>query len=134
MSAGPLLARGRRAARRDMTDMCTISRRSAGVTNTTTGAVEAVVVEIYAGCCKVQEPLTGGDGTESPVAAADVRLLGLILALPVPDSAGVRAGDEVVITAARNDLDLVGRVYSVTGESAKTAATARRLRMQEVTG
>jgi hypothetical protein len=134
MALGPLLAQGRQAARRHMTDACLITRESGGTTNTSTGVVTPDVETIYEGVCQMQEPVAGKDGTETELGAAEVRLLGTVLKLPVLDSPGIRAGDRVVMTAASNDPDLVGRVYTVTGEAAKTAATARRLLVKEVTG
>lgn len=134
MSRGSVLAAARRAAGRSMRDTCTITRSTTATTDTATGIVTRTPETVYEGRCRVQRTPVGGDGSEDQVAAADVLMLSTQLHLPVSTSLDVRAGDVVTVTAAVNDLDLIGRVYTVTGEAAKSEASARRLFLQEVTG
>jgi hypothetical protein len=136
MSRGSALAGGRRAARRGARDSCRITRTTTAVTNTTTGVVTRPESVIYEGRCRVQQSSIGGSGSEESIGAADVRLVSTQLQLPVAESARVQDGDRVTITAVSpgTDSDLVGRVYTVTGEAAKSDATSRRLALKEVTG
>lgn len=143
---GPALAAGRALATGQMRDRCTITRQATATTDTTTGQVTYNAEVIYGpglpaehpgaeGRCRIQQSQTSsGPGSEQTLAAADVRMVSVTLQLPVLASEGVQAGDLVTVTAAAHDPDLVGRTYTVTGESAKTAASSRRLAITEVTG
>jgi hypothetical protein len=119
-----------------MRDSCLITRSSTAVTNTTTGAVTRTPTVVYEGRCRVQQSSIGGSGSEESIGAADVRLVSTQLQLPVTASIGIQDGDRVTITAVNpgTDPDLVGRVYTVTGEAAKSDNTSRRLALKEATG
>lgn len=121
-----------------MTDSCLITRSTTATTNPVTGVVTRNPATIYEGRCRLQQSSTGtgGSGSEETIGAADVRLVSTELQLPVAASTGIQDGDRVTITAASTDTDpdLVGRVYTVTGEAAKSDATSRRLALKEVTG
>jgi hypothetical protein len=119
-----------------MRDACLITRSTTATTDPVTGVVTRNPATIYEGRCRVQQSKVGGDGSEETIGAADVRLISTQLQLPVATSTGIQDGDRVTITAVSigTDPDLVGRVYTVTGEAAKSDATSRRLALKEVTG
>jgi hypothetical protein len=54
------------------------------------------------------------------------------LQLPVEGTGGLKIDDRVTITASLNDADLVGRVFTITGESRKSHATTRKLPLLEI--
>jgi hypothetical protein len=66
------------------------------------------------------------------VAEAALRLASSELQLPVVGTEGLRIDDRVTITACLNDADLVGRKFTLTGESRKSNATTRKLPLLEV--
>lgn len=117
-----------------MTDTCTITRATASTTNTTTGAVTPTTTQVYAGVCRIQQSNRGANSATRDSGPAVVLIVVSELHLPVAASAGIRAGDIATITASVNDADLVGRRLSISAESAKTDATARRFGVEEVTG
>jgi hypothetical protein len=131
MTVTSALARGRRAAEALMADTCTIRRRTGQTTDPLTGQVTPVWTSVYSGVCRVQQARTQGARTDA--GETSVMLMRQELHLPVSTSADVRRGDEVTITASVNDADLVGRVYLVRDEAAKSLATARRLGIEETT-
>ena len=132
VNAAPALARGRAAAESLMADTCTVRHRTGESTNTTTGVVTPSWTTVYTGRCKVQQSTLGAASEPRDPGEASVRLVAYTVHLPVATSAGIRDGDEITITAAAYDPDLVGRVFTVLGTMRKTAATARRLQVQEI--
>jgi hypothetical protein len=60
-------------------------------------------------------------------------LLRLEVQLPMTVT-GLEVGDEITITAAARDADLVGRVFRIHDLAHKTDATARRVQCIERTG
>jgi hypothetical protein len=54
--------------------------------------------------------------------------------LPVVGTEGLKVGDEVLMTAAVHDADLVGRTFLVHDLAHKSEATARRVSCTEKTG
>lgn len=58
----------------------------------------------------------------------------LVLSLPVVGSEGVAAGMTVTYLTAVHDTALVDRVFGIVGPHHETAATSRRLLVNEVTG
>jgi hypothetical protein len=119
----------RRAAENRMVDQCTIRRQAGLVTDPVSGDVSPGYETIYQGKCKVQtftnrELMKNGGEHEFIVQRYEVQ---------VPVSVvGVRINDEAVIDASANDADLVGRAYRVVGLMNKSAATARRLGVEEM--
>jgi hypothetical protein len=132
VNAAPALARGRAAAESLMVDTCTIRHRTGETTDTTTGVVTPTTTTVYTGRCKVQQSTLGAASEPRDPGEASVRLVAYAVHLPVATSTGIRDGDEITITAAGHDPDLVGKVFTVLGTMAKTYATARRLQVQEV--
>ena len=131
MSLESVLARGRAAAERLMTDTCVIRRKTGTVTDPGTGKITPVYAQVYAGKCRVQQASANpGDTTAGD---AELLMVPRVLSLPVSSSPGVRAGDEVAMTGSQYDPDLATRRFVIRGEFAKSHATARRLGIEEVT-
>lgn len=132
MSRASALARGQAIAELSMVDACTIRR----VTGTTTDQVTGVCTKSYlnpnpySGKCRVQATLARSQPHE--VGEDFVLLLRLQLQLPVAVT-GLTVGDEVTITAAVHDQDLVGRVFLVRDLMHKSDPTARRVDITERT-
>lgn len=131
MSVASLLARGRAAAERLMTDECVIETVTGSTTDLETGEVIDTVAQVYAGRCRVQQAAPAA--SEERVGEAELLMLARVLQLPVEGSAGVRAGQRVRITACQHDPDLVGRRFVVRAEFAKSHATSRRVGIEEAT-
>lgn len=131
MTRATALARGRAAAEISMVDSCTIRRTTAVVTNPDTGATTPTYSALYAGKCRIQQP----QAIARPHDVGENYLLiaRLEIQLPVAGTAGLLVGDEVTITAATRDPDLVGRVFLVQELPRKTDATARRVSVIERT-
>ncbi len=133
MSRATVLARGRRAAEAGMTDTCTIRRVTGQTTDEVTGAVTPTYLspDPYTGRCRVQQAQAQA---EQHTAGQDYQLL-LHLEVQLPISVtGLQVGDEVTVTAAVHDPDLVGRVFLIRDLMHKSAATARRVSVLEKTG
>jgi hypothetical protein len=120
-----------------MVDTCIITRAGTGkgAFNEATGQYATPARQtIYTGKCRFQS--AGIANAASTVVdagdrAADVQ--GGELQLPVVGSADVAVNDVVELTSAPADPDRVGRKYNVSTRMEKTDATARRLRLLEVT-
>ncbi len=130
MSRSFTLARGRLAAEAGMTDTCTI-RRSTGEDTDENGTTTPTWETIYSGKCRLQQ--SEGQSREENPGEAHVLLVRRELQLPVLTSVGIRADDVATIDTAVNDPDLVGKVFIIRGEAAKSEATSRRLGIDEVT-
>jgi hypothetical protein len=128
VNLGGVLSRARHMAERLMVDQCTI-RRQTGLVTDALGNVSPAYETIYTGKCKVQtftnrELMKTGGEYEFIVQRYEVQ---------VPVSVvGVKTNDEALVTASVYDPDLVGRAYRVVGLLNKSAATARRLGVEEM--
>lgn len=131
MTLASVLARGRSAAERIMTDTCTVEELATETTGAD-GTVARTWTSVYSGRCRVQQQ--SDVATRQEGGEADLLLVRRVLALPVGTSAAVRVGQRVTVTACPGDPDLVGRRFWLHDESAKSHATARRLGIEEVTG
>lgn len=131
MSAEAALAQGRIQAERLMVDACAITRVTAQVTDPLTGHVTPGTAAVYTGKCKSQT----GEALGQAIEPGEVEAVLILteLHLPVVGSEGVRRGDVATITAAAHDTSLVGRKLRIKDVMYKTFATARRLRVEEVT-
>jgi hypothetical protein len=114
-----------------LSDMCIIQRKTGEATNLTTGVVTPTYSTVYSGACRVQAASANWAGP-SEVAEAALRLASSQLQIPVVGTEGLKIDDRVTITASLNDADLVGRVYTLTGESRKSHATTRKLPLLEI--
>lgn len=124
------LLRGRAAAESLMADTCTIRRKGAPVTDTTTGDVAWPSTTVYSGKCRFQQQSV--DARTEDDAEAYVRLLRVEVQLPMAVT-GLEALDEVTCDTSALDPDLPGRVFIVRDLAHKTHATSRRVRAEERT-
>lgn len=132
MSRALVLARGQRAAEASMADACTIQRASgSGTTDPVTGVPSQSYTTLYSGKCRVQQQ--AAIARPHDVGEDKLWLVRFDLQLPVATSAGLEVGDQVTITAAVNDPDLVGRVFKVNELAHKSEPTSRRVGIVEVT-
>ena len=115
-----------------MLDACTIVAVTGTTTNPTTGVVTEQTATVYDGPCRIQE-LMGFSREASAAPDQPVLARYRVLQLPVATSAGVRAGQQVTITASANDPDLIGVVMVVRDQAAKSEATTRRVGVEEIT-
>lgn len=129
MTASRVLARGRTAAAGLMVDTCTIDRPGELTLNEETGTDEPTLTTVYEGKCRVQASDTVPMSAE--VGGREATFLRLTVSIPM-DADPVLVDDQVTITEAALDAQLVGRIFRVTGVLGKTHATARRLDVQEV--
>lgn len=132
MSRDTVLARGRAMAEAGFSDACTITRDGPMVTDYETGAVTSTPTTIYTGRCRLQLRV-GSGGRRTDDGEATTVVLTPELQLPMVGTEAVRHGDRVLITAARDDAALVGRIFVVRDEAPKSQATARRLNVEEAT-
>lgn len=124
MSRESVLARGRAAAELGFVDTCTIRRRTGTTVDDNTGVESATYEDLYAGMCRVQQRAAQSQ-EQSP--GEDYQLL-LRVEVQLPISVeGLRVGDEITVTAAAHDGDLVGAVFLIRDLFAKTHPTARRV-------
>ncbi len=116
-----------------MVDSCTIRRRTGTTTDQFSGVITPTYLnpDPYAGKCRVQQP----QAVDRPHDVGEDFVLIARLELQIPVSVvGIDVGDEVTITAAARDGDLVGRVFLVHDLPHKTDSTARRLQITERLG
>jgi hypothetical protein len=132
VSRASALARGQVAAQLGMVDACTIRRASdGGTTNPDTGHPTQAYTQLYAGKCRVQQHQATADRQD--VGQDSLLLLRLEVQLPMTVT-GLEVGDDITMTAAARDADLVGRVFRIHDLAHKTDATARRVQCIERTG
>lgn len=130
MSREAALARGRAFAEQGMVDTCVITRTASSSTDQDTGVITRTTETIYSGKCRFQ--WRDATAAAEKVGEAELRLLSPELQLPM-SVAGLKVSDEVECTSAARDPDLPGRTFKVKDLFHKTDATARRIRLVEVT-
>ena len=133
VNRGDVLARAQAFAEAGMVDTCTIRRRSGtGTTDPDTGyPIEAYVdPDPYAGRCRVQQHQATANRQD--IGEDNLLLLRVEVQLPV-SVVGLQVGDEITITAAAHDQDLVGRVFRIHDLAHKTEPSARRVQCLERT-
>ena len=112
-----------------MTDACTITRVTGQELDDDNGTYTDTTSTIYSGKCRVQAQ---AQTVAALPLAGERQVVALQREVSVPVStAGVLVGDLVTMTASAHDADLVGRVFRVREEVAKSHATSRRLVVQE---
>lgn len=132
MSRASALARGRLAAEISMADACVIRRENTSdTTDPVTGVGTTSYTTLYTGQCRVQQQAV--IARPHDVGEDKVWVVRFDLQLPVATTAGLQVGDQVTITAAVNDPDLVNRVFTVNELAHKSEATSRRIGIVEVT-
>jgi hypothetical protein len=119
---------GRRMAESMMLDTCTVRRVTGEVTDDN-GNVTPTYSAVYAGVCKVQT--NEGVQTNPEVAGATATVQRYTVHVPV-GAFEPAVGQVVNISAARLDPYLAGRSFRVVALLHKTAATAYRLAVEEV--
>lgn len=136
MSVDQVLTRGRALAESIMTDTCTITRAGTGKGpfNEATGKRDAPDrVTVYTGKCRIQ--------VKSAIAASSaVEAGGRVAGVqefewqgPIADTEDITTNDLIHMDTAAHDTALTGREFTVIARHEKTHATARRLRVAEVT-
>lgn len=124
MSAAAALARGQSAALLDMVDACTIRRRTGTTVDDNTGEESETFTDLYAGQCRVQQRNVQA---QEQTPGEDYQLhQRLEVQLPLSVT-GLQVDDQITITAAAHDPDLVGVVFVVRDLFAKTHPTSRRV-------
>lgn len=114
-----------------MVDTCKVEYVNGTTWDEGSGTSVPAYATRYEGKCRVQTTLT----SEANPNAGEREWTVQSLTVAVPMSAiGFEVGDRVTITSAALDADLVGRVFTVVALAHKTHMTARRLRVDEVTG
>jgi hypothetical protein len=112
-----------------MLDTCTVESVTGVTTDPLTGVDVPTYALVYAGKCKVQ----GLDPLERNPEAGGATFTVQRYRVDVPVGAFVPAvGQRVVVTAAVLDPNLVGKAFRVVALLHKTAATAYRLGVEEV--
>lgn len=115
-----------------MLDACRIERVIGSRFDRVFGVDVEDMSVVYAGPCRLKsvnaQPRSVQAGPVEWTVAVDE------LHLPVVGSGNVRPGDVATITGAELDQGLVGRRFVISGTPARTAATARRFRVEEVSG
>lgn len=114
-----------------MTDVCVVEAVTGSTTDPDTGEITDTWGEVYAGKCRVQQ--AAPSASDQTVGEAALLMVTRVLQLPVVESAAVRAGQRVRMTVCRHDPGLVGRVFTIRAEFAKSHATSRRLGIEEAT-
>lgn len=115
-----------------MVDACTVRRITGTSTDQTTGVRTPTYLTLYTGPCRIQQSLA--QAAQHDTGEDYVLLLRLEVQLPTVGTEGVKVNDEITVTAAVNDADLVGRVFLVRDLFHKSEATARRVGVIERTG
>lgn len=124
MSAEAAVLAGRTQAESLMLDTCTITRPGAPVTDPNTGDVTNTTTEVYAGKCKVQSK----DSATSTPEAGEATFTVVSRQVHIPaNSADIRDGDVITITASKLNAFTVGKQYRVEGFEPDTFDTAARL-------
>lgn len=126
MSRASVLARGQAAAEAGMVDACEIRRRTGTTVDDNTGEESATFADLYAGKCRVQQSAVSGSAQEQSPGEDYQLLLRLEVQLPLSVT-GLLVDDQVTITAAAHDPDLVGQVFVIRDLFAKTHPTSRRV-------
>lgn len=123
---------GRAAAEERMVDTCTVRRPIGETTHPDTGAVTTAYETLLTDQkCEVQSRGYWGESRD----VGQANLIVLVLEVKFPISVlGLNVEDEITMTAAVHEPDLVGRVFRLKDLSHKSYATARRVLCREVTG
>lgn len=128
MTAQAVMEAGRVAAERLMVDTCTVKHQTGETMDPVTLQMTPTYTTLYTGKCRVQ--LTATVALMPEAGERVIATQRVTVQLPTTVT-GVQVDDIVQVTAAAHDGDLVGRVYRVRSEFAKTHATARRLECEE---
>lgn len=131
VSAESAVLQGRAAAEALMVDTCTVVRVTggAGALDPETGTKTAgSTATVYSGKCRVQ---TYEAHESTPDSGGHVYTVQRY-AIHIPVGTAIKVDDQITVTAAVLDPDLVGRDYRVVGLLHKSHATAQRLAVDEI--
>lgn len=137
-----LIEEARPLAEDIFTDTCRITRpgEGQGPFNPETGQYDAPPpIVVYEGPCRLNVPGQIANASTATAGEASWTVQDSVLSIPVDGdgyTAGesVRSGHTVEYLTAPHDPTLVGRRFGVVGQHSESQATARRLRIKEVTG
>lgn len=122
---------GRRAAEKNMIDVCRIVRRTGElVTDRATGKVTKTTVTVYEGKCEVQSKNASTARTEAGEHSYTV--VSRQVKIPA-NAADVKDGDVVIMNSSVLNDFTVGKEYVVDGFTPDTYDTAARLPVKELT-
>ncbi|GAA1453467.1 DUF6093 family protein [Nesterenkonia lacusekhoensis] len=131
MPTRALLARGREAAERLMTDTVRVERRTGGTTlDPETGRDVPVFETVYAGRGKLSSTPSTGETYES----GEHSYLVESPRLHLPIDVSVRPGDEAVVTATETENASVGARMRLRDLNRGTHRTAQRWNVEVITG
>lgn len=120
-----------------MVDTCTITRAGVGKGefNSETGQYDLPArIEIYSGKCRLQVTSIIAGSSKSDAGERQTIVQAAEIQLPVAGTESVSIDDVAEMTSTAFDAAHVGRKLTVAALHAKTHATSRRLRVQEVIG
>jgi hypothetical protein len=126
VSVTRVLAGGRAAAERLMTDTCTITRPGARTWDAASGTYTQATTTVYSGPCRVRV-LTPGDRTDQ---AGEEQVTTWRYLVSIPVTGSVELDDEVTVNTSA-DSTLVGRVLRVRQVTRGSQITARRMVCEE---
>jgi len=120
-----LVAAGKRAHERLMTDVCTVTRQVEGSFDDTTGKRTKISQTIYSGKCRIKAaPVVQTEAGERRNAVSVP-----LLDLPADDVAAILERDIVTVSSSLNP-SLVAVTFSVIGEEMATTSTSRRFEIE----
>ncbi|MGB3015019.1 MAG: DUF6093 family protein [Candidatus Nanopelagicales bacterium] len=120
-----LVAAGRAAHLRLMTDTCAIVTLAPGAFNDTTGQRATTPTTVYTGVCRIKEAsVTQAEAGERRNVITDP-----ILVLPATNTTVIPERAVVTVTASGTPA-LVGQAFAVIGSAIGTTSTARRFRLE----
>jgi len=130
MTYANVMGRARRFVEKNMLDTCTLQRVVGRIKDPVTALPTPVYEDVYAGRCKVQtfEP----SEREPEVGGARPTIQRYSVHLPV-GSCKPAIGDIITLLTSALDPEAAGRQFRVVALLHKTAATAYRLNVEEVT-
>lgn len=121
----------RQQAESMMVDTCTVEYVNGSAWDEGAGTSVPTYAPRYTGKCRVQTTLT--EPSNPDAGEREWTVESFTISLPM-SATGFQVGDRVTITKTLLDPDLLGRVFTVAALAHKTHMTARRLRVEEVTG
>lgn len=133
------VADGRALIESLMTDTCTITRvdpdaPAPEMDPDTLEYPDPTRITVYTGKCRIQIKSVIATSTDSDAGERQATTQEFELQLPVDGTGSVSITDVAEMTAAALDDSLVGRKFTIVARHEKSQATARRLRVIEVTG
>lgn len=131
MSRASTMLRGRKFAEAGMTDACVISRATTSRDpDPATGKPTTTSAAVYSGRCELVAADTEARDIDS--AGRDLTQQGAVLKVPVDEggSAGITAGDTVVVTLINNGEEPTVIRARVSGGHHQTSAVSRRIPLE----